>query len=220
MARRRSASLALTMTLALVLSTLQEARSIEISLSEVTEVLKFGREVVTDVLESYQLIKPKLPGKDAGTDFPFVKMMEKRLMSRIGLVSAKIDAFEGRIEHRNELLLDSLLNKLPEREQLEKSLHDLWKYLGQVDNAYQSFVRYAENFNGYDPYTMEEFARNAVSSNLNALPDVLKMIHRLVVPPKSRDDLFHSRSVLTLLSRGMQVKIRHDLAIDVIPIHS
>ncbi|XP_023247290.1 uncharacterized protein LOC106645091 isoform X2 [Copidosoma floridanum] len=177
----------------------------DVSLGDVTEVLKFSRELVTDALESYQLVKPKEPGSSgAGDTFPFVKMMEKRLMSRISQVSRVIEAHESREQQRTDLVLDAILERVPEREQLEKAMHDLWKYLGQVENTYQSFVRYAGARQRYEQYTMEEFARNAVSSGLNALPDVLKMIHRLVVPPaKWEEDVFH-RSVLTLLARNMQ----------------
>lgn len=178
--------------------------SFDISFGDVTEVLKFSREVVTDVLESYHMIKPKRPGDD-DTDFPFVKRMEKRLMNHISQVSKKIEVFEGRLEHRTEVVLDAILSKVPEREMLESSMHDLWKYLGQVDNLYQNFLHYAKAPQKFEQYTMEDFAKNAVSSSLNALPDVLKMIHRLVVPPNWDVDIFH-RSILTLLAKNMQVQ--------------
>ncbi|XP_014222967.1 uncharacterized protein LOC106649836 isoform X1 [Trichogramma pretiosum] len=179
------------------------ARAIDFTFGDVTEVLKFGREVVTDALESYELIKPKLPGGASDSDFPFVKMMEKRLMSQIVGVSKKIDAFEGRLEHRVEQMLEATLQKLPEQDQLRQSMNELWKYLTQVENLYQSFVQYSKAPEKYEQFTMEEFARNAVSSNLNALPDVLQMIHRLVVPPNASVDLFR-RSVLLLLARNMK----------------
>ncbi|XP_003424464.1 uncharacterized protein LOC100679659 isoform X1 [Nasonia vitripennis] len=181
---------------------LASVSSFDISFGDVTEVLKFSREVVTDVLESYHMIKPKRPGDD-DTDFPFVKRMEKRLMNHITQVSRKIDVFEGRLEHRTEIVLDAILTKVPEREMLESSMHDLWKYLGQIDNLYQNFLHYASAPQRYEQYTMEDFAKNAVSSSLNALPDVLKMIHRLVVPPNWDVDIFH-RSILTLLAKNMQ----------------
>lgn len=185
---------------------LRGAQPIDVNFGDVAEVLKFSREIVTDVLESYHLIKPKRPGDDSN-DFPFVKMMEKRLMNQIGHVSRKIDAFEGNLEHRTELVLDAILSKVPEREQLEQAMHDLWKYLGQVESTYQGFVHLATAPQRYEQYTMEEFAKNSVSSSLNALPDVLKMIHRLLVPPNSDEDIFH-RSIITLLAKGMQVRYR------------
>ncbi|KAJ8687401.1 hypothetical protein QAD02_023195 [Eretmocerus hayati] len=184
-----------------------QIKTFDLDIGDVTELLKFSREVVTDVLESYKLIKPKpAPGDDlnGGNGFPFVKMMEKRLMNNIGQVSRKIDAVEARLEHKTELLLDSVLEKLPEREALENAMHDLWKYVGQVEHAYHNFVMYAEApSQRYERYTVEEFARNSVSSQLNALPDVLKMIHRLVVPQDWDSDVFH-RSILTLLAKNMQ----------------
>lgn len=180
---------------------------VDIDFGDVTELLKFSREVVTDLLESYHLIKPKGPGSSdaGGTDFPFIKMMEKRLMGQIGQVSRKIDHYEDRMEHRTETVIDAVLSKLPDRQILEQSMHDLWKYLGQVDNAYQNFVHFAKTPDKYSQFTVEDFSRNTVSSGLNALPNVMKMIHRLLVPPMDGDADVFKRSVLTHLAKNMKV---------------
>lgn len=190
-------------------SMMNQAESmIDIDFGDVAELLKFSREIVTDLLESYDLIKPKGPGpNEGGTDFPFVKMMEKRLMGQIGQVSRRIDYYENRMEHRTELVIDSVLNKLPDRQILEQSMHDLWKYLGQVDNSYQNFVHFAKSPDKYSQFTVEDFSRNTVSSGLNALPNVMKMIHRLLVPPMDDDPDVFKRSVLTHLAKNMQVTI-------------
>lgn len=178
---------------------------IDIDFGDVAELLKFSREIVTDLLESYHLIKPTSESNGGGTDFPFVKMMEKRLMGQIGQISSKIDHYENKMEHRTEAVIDSVLNKLPERQILEQGLHDLWKYLGQVENAYQNFEHFSNSSDKYSQYTIEDFSRNAVSSSLNALPNVMKMIHRLLVPPMDEDSDVFKRSILTHLAKNMQV---------------
>lgn len=133
-----------------------------------------------------------------------IESKEQRLMYQIDQVSVKVEAIKNSLTATTDSAFEAMVSQLPKGQMLESSMHDLWKYIGQVDNSYQNFLHYAKAPQKYEQYTMEDFAKNAVSSSLNALPDVLKMIHRLVVPPNWDVDIFH-RSILTLLAKNMQV---------------
>ena len=186
----------------LLVLAVQPSFQFDISFGDVTEIMKFTRETVTDVLESWEWIRPKLPNENGENDFPFVKRMEKRLMDRINIVSQQLDSVENRIEQRTEAMVAKILEEIPERQRLEKAIHDLYKSIGQIESLYQNFVEYARSPNKYNPYTIKDFAKTAVSHRLGDLRDVLESIYRQVVPQQF--DIFE-QSVLQMLANRMKV---------------
>ena len=193
---------ALSLLFSSLIFVVQPSHEFDINLGDVREIIKFTKETVTDALESWELIRPKQPNENGESDFPFVKRMEKRLMDRINFISHKLDSIEGRMEERTEAMVSKIINEIPERQRLEKAMHDLYKSIGQVENLYQNFLHYAKSPNKYESYTMKDFAKTAVSHRLGDLRDVLESIYRQVVPQEF--DLFE-QSILHMLANRMKV---------------
>ncbi|EGI67358.1 hypothetical protein G5I_04001 [Acromyrmex echinatior] len=156
-----------------------------------------------DVLESWEMINSSLPSDlKAGEELVFMKVMERQLLKRMDQVSKKIDEYQELVEDKSDTILSQLLLQLPMQRRLDDSLKELDHYLGQVQELYTLFEMYADNPDKYEKYTMLQFAKTCVSPRLGELPDVLKSIHRLMVPS---DQQVYNRSILVLLANQMQV---------------
>ncbi|XP_031848288.1 chemokine-like protein orion isoform X1 [Nomia melanderi] len=189
-----------TIYLCLIISLCPLASSMDsLSLLDIKDILRFGRETMMDILESWEMIRPKSPN-DEENSFPFVYRMEKEIKNRITQVSDKIDIYQRKMEIRINTILPKLLTDLPLQEDLNSKLHALDQYLGQIDDLYYNFEFYIKSTEKYEKYTLEDFALTCVSSRSGALPDLLKSIHRLLVP--SADETF-SKSILVLLGKQM-----------------
>lgn len=178
--------------------------AIDISLYDAVDLIRLGREAVTEVLESWEMIRPRGPtaADEYEQDFPFVKRMEKELRQRIDRVAKKIDVYQERMETKSDTIMTRLLVRLPMQRRLDDSLRQLDHYIGQVYGLYNTFEMYANDPDRFERYTLVQFAKSCVSPRLGELPDVLKSIHRLIVP--SVQQVYNS-SVLVLLAYQMQV---------------
>lgn len=181
--------------------TTHTSRAIDINLYDAVDLIRLGREVVTEVMESWEMIKSRDPGNEE-LDFPFVKRMEKELRQRIDGVSKKIDLYQERMEAKADTILTQLLQRLPMQRRLDDGLRELDHYVGQIHGLYKMFELYAANSDRFERYTITQFAHSCVSPRLGGLPDVLKSVHRLMVPSEQQ---VYNRSVLVLLANEMQV---------------
>ncbi|XP_018403320.1 PREDICTED: uncharacterized protein LOC108780187 isoform X1 [Cyphomyrmex costatus] len=173
-----------------------------IGINDALDLIRLGRQAVVDVLESWEMINASLPSDmKAGEELVFMKMMERQLLKRMDQVSKKIDEYQGRVEDKSDMILSQLLLQLPMQHRLDNSLKELDHYLGQVQELYTLFEMYADNPEKYEKYTMLQFAKTCVSPRLGELPDVLKSIHRLMVPSEQQ---VYNRSILVLLANQMQ----------------
>ncbi|EFN73534.1 hypothetical protein EAG_09552 [Camponotus floridanus] len=172
----------------------------DVSLNDALDMIRLGRETVVEVLESWEMIRPHA-SHESESDFLFVKRMEKELRQRIDRVSKKIDEYQERMETKTDTILTQLLLRLPLQNRLDNSLRDLDHYIGQVHGLYNIFEIYANNQDRYERYTMVQFAKSCVSPRLGELPDVLKSIHRMMVPSEHQ---VYNRSILMLLANQMQ----------------
>nr|ARK19989.1 venom protein [Ampulex compressa] len=186
--------------LCLILLVGHSTNSLDLSVTDVADILRFGRETVMDILESMNYIRTN-GTEDNEMNFPFVKRMEREIRNRIAAVSKKLDAYQDRIEMRMDAIMMELLERLPLQQRLDNALRDFEHYIGQINDLYEVFQRYMAMPETYEKYTMEEFAKACVSPNLGALPDVLKIVHRLIVPIQNQ---VFNRSILILLATEMQ----------------
>lgn len=167
------------------------------------ELLRLGRQVVMQALESWEVMLPNLPSdKVPGEDLVFMKMMERELLRQMDKISKQIGEYQEQTEIKTDMILTQLLLQLPMQRRLDDSLRELDHYIGQVNGLYKLFEMYAGDPDRYEKYTIIQFAKTCVSPRLGELPDVLKSIHRLVVP--SEQQVFN-RSVLVLLADQMKV---------------
>lgn len=174
--------------------------SFEFGYVDVKDLIKFGHEVVIDIFESWDFIRPK--DSEYDNNLPFVHRMEKELKNRISKISQQIDTFQEQIDVRLDSIVAKLLTEMPLQERLDQKLRMIDQFVGKINDLYNVFHLYSKAPNKYERYTLEDFARTCVSSRSDALPDLLKSIHRLFVP--SPDEIL-SRSVLILLANQMQV---------------
>ncbi|XP_018339502.1 PREDICTED: uncharacterized protein LOC108746909 isoform X1 [Trachymyrmex septentrionalis] len=173
-----------------------------ISINDAIDLIRLGRQAMVDVLESWEMINSSLPSDlKAGEEFIFMKMMERQLLKRMDRVSKKIDEYQELVVDKSDMILSQLLLQLPKQRRLDDSLKELDHYLGQVQELYTLFEMYADNPDKYEKYTMMQFAKTCVSPRLGELPDVLKSIHRLMVPSEQQ---VYNRSILMLLANQMQ----------------
>ncbi|XP_018361103.1 PREDICTED: uncharacterized protein LOC108759910 isoform X1 [Trachymyrmex cornetzi] len=173
-----------------------------IGINDAIDLIRLGRQAVVDVLESWEMINSSLPSDmKAGEELVFMKMMERQLLKRMDQVSKKIDEYQALVEDKSDTILSQLLLQLPMQHRLDDSLKELDHYLGQVQELYTLFEMYADNPDKYEKYTMLQFAKTCVSPRLGELPDVLKSIHRLMVPSEQQ---VYNRSILVLLANQMQ----------------
>ncbi|XP_076675055.1 chemokine-like protein orion isoform X1 [Andrena cerasifolii] len=171
-----------------------------LSIMDIKDILRFGVDTMRDVLESWEMIRPKSPGDEENT-LPFVYRMEKELRNSISRVSDNIEIYQNRMEMRVDAVVAKLLTDLPLQEKLDQNLRMLDQYIGQINDLYYNFVMYVTATTKYERYTLEDFARTCVSSRSGALPDLLKRIHRLLVPHPDAD---FNASILVLLANKMQ----------------
>lgn len=192
------------MTLVLILALTNANYGLDISMNDALDLIRLGRETVTEILESWEMIRPHDESltQETGIDLLFVKRMEKELRQRIDKVSKKIDDYQERMETKTDTILTRLLQRLPMQRRLDDSLRDLDHYVGQVHGLYKRFEMYADNSERFERYTIVDFAKTCVSPRLGDLPDVLESIHRLMVPSEQQ---VYNRSILVLLANEMQV---------------
>ncbi|XP_006608511.1 uncharacterized protein LOC102676890 isoform X2 [Apis dorsata] len=183
----------------LIFSLQQIKNSFEFDYNSVKDMIKFGHEIVMDIFESWELIHPKGPEYDK--TLPFIQRMEKELKNRISRISEKIDSFQEQIDIRLDTILAKVLSEVPLQEILNEKLRILDENVGRINDLYYDFHLYSKASHKYERYTLEDFANTCVSSRTGALPDVLKNIHRLLVP--SPDEIL-GRSILILLTNQMQ----------------
>lgn len=174
-----------------------------ISAFDALELVRLGHHAVVQALESWEVILPRLPAdKLLGDDLVFMKMLERELLKQMDQVSRKIDEYQERMENKADTILTEMLLRLPLQYSLDDSLKQLDHYVGQVQGLYKVFEMYAVNSDKYERFTMLQFAKTCVSPRLGDLPDVLKSIHRLMVPSEQQ---VYNRSILVLLANRMQV---------------
>ncbi|KAK2580574.1 hypothetical protein KPH14_007698 [Odynerus spinipes] len=183
---------------------IQPSDSIELAFGDFTDILRYGKDTMFDLLESWELIRDRLPGAE-DTQFPFVKRMEKILKNRISEVSHKLDMYQLRTEAKTQEVLEQLMTHLPQKIAMTENFRNFDFYVGQINDLYDNFVKYATTLESYERYTLENFAKASVSPDLGALPDVLKTLHRLVVPTQSQ--LFNN-SILVVFANELKVRLQ------------
>ncbi|XP_015431568.1 PREDICTED: uncharacterized protein LOC107187895 isoform X1 [Dufourea novaeangliae] len=166
---------------------------------DLKDILRFGRETLVEILESWELLRPTNSGNEENS-YPFVYRMEKELRNRISILSNKIDNYQQKMEIRFDTIVAKLLIDLPLQESLNQKLLAVDEYVGQIDDLYHNFITYSDSPRKYSTLTLQDFAMTCISSRSGAVPDLLKSIHRLLVP--TGDQTF-SRSILVLLAKRM-----------------
>ncbi|XP_026760961.2 uncharacterized protein LOC113519932 isoform X1 [Galleria mellonella] len=150
-------------------------------IDEVIDVLKIGKEVAEDIINSWDVVGKRFNATD-GVDLPFVRRGERQILSRIAVVSRSIEKLEMRLRRTNAVSM-LLTKKAGNGARLELRLHEMTDLLNRVAAANRQMREYVNLQRELERSTLENFAEWCVSHDPGALPGLLERVHSLVDPP-------------------------------------
>lgn len=181
------------------------ANGVMLNLGDITDVIQFGKEIATDILESWHLFSRDGPedGLQPGDHFPFMKRNERRLMKQISTLSNRIESFEESSKIRSAVAFENVLKQLHHQAQLINHLGELNEQIGKITRTYRVFQHYANAPERYETFTLDEFITWCVSPD-NGVPEILEKLHALIIPDKHG---FGNQNLLKLLADNLEVSI-------------
>lgn len=163
--------------------------------SEIMGILKFCYKVAEKIKIGYELYEKHIEHKQ--------DIMEM-IMANISDIPFKLDQMESRLSQKMDVMVQTLLNRLPIIGKLDASMRELHNYVVRVDGMYDNYVYYSKDKNNFNDYTIKRFINSVTSENLGDLQDVLNKMHRLVLPDRTS----HIReSLLLLISKQTAVSL-------------
>lgn len=173
---------------------------------DVTEIMKFTRETVTEVLETYEFVAPKNPNEERENEV-FTKRMEKRLMNGINKLSNSLQAIEHRIDQRFEKVTYDVIENVAKNHNLQSYLRDLnIFYLGRINDRYKTFIEYTANISSYNNDTIFDFINENVSHKPGALHAWLTDVNRIVMNYSGLKG-YNPRNLFMMIAEDMQDKV-------------
>ncbi|KAJ2948863.1 hypothetical protein O0L34_g5789 [Tuta absoluta] len=173
-------------------------------IDDALEVLKFGKEIGEEVLNSWDLIGKPL-NITGGVELPLVRRREREVLARLAQISREIERLELAVE-KNGAIAMLLAKNVGRGARLELRLHEITDLLGRVTSADRQMREYVRYQKDLEPATLEDFAEWCVSHDPGALPGLLERIHSLIVPPHKN---LLGRGLLQLVVDDLQVGISH-----------
>ncbi|XP_035439759.1 uncharacterized protein LOC118269000 isoform X1 [Spodoptera frugiperda] len=165
---------------------------------EVLDVLKLGKEVGEEVLNSWDVFGKPF-NATGGVDLPVVRRREREIMARLAVVSRSIEKLEISVQKVGDIAL-FLAKKGNKPTRLELRLHEMSDLLNRVAWSNRQMREYVGQQENLERSTLQDFAEWCVSHDPGALPGLLERVHALVVPPHKN-----------LLGRGLLQLIMDDL---------
>lgn len=181
----------------------RDTSSFAVDFGDIREILGLGREIATNALESLEWIR-KGEGNNGELDFPFIKKMERKLFDKMNTVNNRVQNLEKQIDQRTGEVLDIIMRELPLREKLERNVQDMSALLDRVNDFHNDYtVYYSDKNDKFEHFTLRDFAKRCVSIEFRALPDLLRSIHRLIVP---NNFIQKDQSIFTQIALNSQVR--------------
>ncbi|XP_039753721.1 uncharacterized protein LOC120629046 isoform X2 [Pararge aegeria] len=150
-------------------------------IDEAVDVIKLGKEIGEEVLNSWDILGKPL-NLSGGVDLPIIRRRERIVLSRLALITRKIELLETGIEKTNAVAM--LLAKAAGRgPRLELRLHEMADLLNRVASADREMREYVRLQKELERSTLEDFAEWCVSPDRSALPGLLERVHSLIAPP-------------------------------------
>ncbi|KAH9634565.1 hypothetical protein HF086_006190 [Spodoptera exigua] len=167
---------------------------------EVLDVLKLGKEVGEEVLNSWDVFGKPF-NATGGVDLPVVRRREREILARLAVVSRSIEKLEISVQKVGDVAL-FLAKKGNKPTRLELRLHEMSDLLNRVAWSNRQMREYVGLQEELERSTLQDFAEWCVSHDPGALPGLLERVHALVVPPHKN-----------LLGRGLLQLIMDDLKV-------
>ncbi|XP_074102860.1 uncharacterized protein LOC141529955 isoform X3 [Cotesia typhae] len=164
----------------LLLISTEKSASFFMDFGDAREILSFSRELTIGTLESLEWIR-KDENNTGEDDYTFIKRTEKKILSLIKQTNRHLEDLEKQVDQRAGEIIDEVIKKVPQREQLNRDMDSLNELLGRINDIYLQYVEYYTYGDKYEIYTRLDFARNSVSLEMGALPDLLASVHRIIM---------------------------------------
>ncbi|KAJ8731651.1 hypothetical protein PYW07_004815 [Mythimna separata] len=167
---------------------------------EVIDVLKLGKEVGQEVLNSWDVFGKQF-NATGGVELPVVRRREREILARLAVVSRSIEKLEFSVQNVGAVA-QILAKKGNKPTRLELRLHEMSDLLNRVSWSNRQMREYVGLQEELERSTLQDFADWCVSHDPGALPGLLERVHALVVPPHKN-----------LLGRGLLQLIMDDLQV-------
>nr|XP_021194433.2 uncharacterized protein LOC110379212 isoform X2 [Helicoverpa armigera] len=148
---------------------------------EVLDVIKLGKEVGEEVLNSWDVFGKPF-NATGGVDLPVVRRREREILARLAVVSRSIEKLELGVQKVGAVAL-FLAKKGNKPTRLELRLHEMSDLLNRVSWSNRQMREYVGLQEELERSTLQDFAEWCVSHDPGALPGLLERVHALVVPP-------------------------------------
>ncbi|XP_021694803.1 uncharacterized protein LOC5564091 isoform X1 [Aedes aegypti] len=181
-----------------LLTTFQPVQSqIALSVGSVISVFQLGKEVVSSIIETWDLVE------EVG-DFhlPFKRSKDEKILKRMHELSLQIEQSEHQILSTMEFTIGGLVKQLSLESLLESQVQDLADLMNRISHREKLMRSYLEADERVETHTLEEFARSTVAQDSSSVSSLLSRINLLVAG--SQDLPFRKPGVLELLLHATQ----------------
>ncbi|XP_046483075.1 uncharacterized protein orion isoform X2 [Neodiprion pinetum] len=169
------------------------------TVGSISNVLRFGKEIMSDVFEIMELYPDISKDRYVGSDL-LISASEKRIMKKIAAVYRRLDVFEENSRIRLAVRIDGLTRQLHQQSQLSYYLSELDSQITDTSKQYDEFKLYVNAPEKFEKFTLEKFAEWCVSRGDGMLV-ILEKIHALIIPHRYG---FGTRKLLDLLVNYMK----------------
>ncbi|XP_038122636.1 uncharacterized protein LOC6041925 isoform X1 [Culex quinquefasciatus] len=167
-------------------------RTEPITAASVISVLHLGKEVVSSILETWDLVE-----EVGDVHLPFKRNKDEKILQKMQELSQQIAASEHQILNTVELSVGNLLKQLAIDGKLEHNLQELADLMNRISNREHLMQSYVNSEERLEQLTLESFASSTVAQDVNSVPELLARIELLVAG--SRDLPFRKPGSLELM---------------------
>ncbi|KAG8037811.1 hypothetical protein G9C98_006022 [Cotesia typhae] len=136
----------------LLLISTEKSASFFMDFGDAREILSFSRELTIGTLESLEWIR-KDENNTGEDDYTFIKRTEKKILSLIKQTNRHLEDLEKQVDQRAGEIIDEVIKKVPQREQLNRDMDSLNELLGRINDIYLQYVEYYTYGDKYEIYT-------------------------------------------------------------------
>ncbi|KAL1375507.1 hypothetical protein pipiens_017448 [Culex pipiens pipiens] len=173
-------------------------RTEPITAASVISVLHLGKEVVSSILETWDLVE-----EVGDVHLPFKRNKDEKILQKMQELSQQIAASEHQILNTVELSVGNLLKQLAIDGKLEHNLQELADLMNRISNREHLMQSYVNSDERLEQLTLESFASSTVAQDVNSVPELLARIELLVAG--SRDLPFRKPGSLELMLHATEV---------------
>ncbi|XP_058830636.1 uncharacterized protein LOC131689510 isoform X1 [Topomyia yanbarensis] len=162
------------------------------SVASVISVLHLGKEVISSIIETWDLVE-----EVGDIHLPFKRNKDEKILRKMYELSQQIAASEDQFANTAQATVETLLKQLAIDSRLENQLQELADLMNRVSHRELVMRSYVESEEKVEQLTLESFCRSTVAHDVNSVPELVSRIDLLV--SGSRELPFKKPGVLELL---------------------